>query len=109
MIRVFSVCYLKLVKAFRVYDSIENWVIVSKDVKFDKDKDWNWARTIDEKKLDMLDQGESKEVQYDSSESEEVEEDYADDVIHLNQMPHLMCLYKMKEAIEDHLVGCGIM
>lgn len=44
-------------KAYRLYDPFARKIIVSRDVIFEEDKSWNWGRTDEEVKLDVLDWG----------------------------------------------------
>ena len=41
-------------KAYRLFDLAIRRIIVSRDVSFEEDKDWNWGRTIEKVKLDIL-------------------------------------------------------
>lgn len=65
-------------KAYRLYDPSTNRVVISRDVEFEEDKCWDWGRSTEAAKLDVLDWGESEEESNDDTfESEEEEGDGA--------------------------------
>lgn len=65
-------------KAYRLYDPSTNRVVISRDVEFEEDKCWDWGRSTEAAKLDVLDWGESEEESNDDTfESEEEEGDEA--------------------------------
>lgn len=41
-------------KAWRLYDPISKKIIVSKDVVFEEEKGWDWGRSVEEIKQDIL-------------------------------------------------------
>lgn len=65
-------------KACCLYDTIAKRVIVSKDVIFEENKDWDWKRTIEEEKLHVLDWSEKDKEQNKLFESEEEAESDVD-------------------------------
>ena len=58
-------------KAYRLFDLAIRRIIVSRDVSFEEDKDWNWGRTIEKVKLDILVWENSVEGEEAFSQSEE--------------------------------------
>ena len=53
-------------KAWRLYDPISKKIIVSKDVVFEEEKGWDWGRSVEEIKRDILeceDEGDTMEDQ----------------------------------------------
>jgi len=41
-------------KAYRLYDPISKKIIISKDVVFEENECWNWGKSDEECKLDVL-------------------------------------------------------
>lgn len=41
-------------KAYKMYDPISETVVISKDVIFDEEQSWNWGRTVEEERNDIL-------------------------------------------------------
>ena len=41
-------------KAYRLFDPATRRIIMSRDVSFEEDKGWNWGRTVEEVKCDIL-------------------------------------------------------
>lgn len=76
-------------KAYRLFDPIAKKVVLSKDVVFEENESWNWGRTNEEVKLDMLEWGDSDsdEERSDSagSEDKEEEEDQQEEVPSSNE------------------------
>ena len=68
-------------KGYRLYDLVSNKVVVSRDVVFEENEGWNWGRSIEEAKTDLLkweetnidESGEEAEegVQHEGEEAEE--------------------------------------
>ena len=68
-------------KAYRLYDLVSNKVVVSRYVVFEENEGWNWGRSIEEAKTDLLkweetnidESGEEAEegVQHEGEEAEE--------------------------------------
>lgn len=56
-------------KAYRLFDPIAKKVVISIDVVFEENESWNWGRTNEEVKLDVLEWGDS--------DSDEERSDYA--------------------------------
>ena len=48
-------------KAYRLYDPVSKKIVVSRDVVFEEDKCWNWGRSNEEVRLDVLEWGDSNE------------------------------------------------
>ena len=46
-------------KGYRLYDLVSNKVVVSRDVVFEENEGWNWGRSIEEAKTDLLKWGRS--------------------------------------------------
>ncbi|WJZ84648.1 hypothetical protein VitviT2T_004242 [Vitis vinifera] len=59
-------------KAYRLYDPVSKKIVVSRDVVFEEDKCWNWGRSNEEVRLDVLEWGDSNE---EGSEDEQGEDD----------------------------------
>ncbi|WKA06415.1 hypothetical protein VitviT2T_024314 [Vitis vinifera] len=59
-------------KAYRLYDPVSKKIVVSRDVVFEEDKCWNWGRSNEEVRLDVLEWGGSNE---EGSEDEQGEDD----------------------------------
>lgn len=58
-------------KAYRLFDPVARKIIVSRDVSFEEDKGWNWGRTAEEVKHDVLIWEGSNDSEDASSENEE--------------------------------------
>ncbi|PRQ17740.1 putative RNA-directed DNA polymerase [Rosa chinensis] len=63
-------------KAYRLYDPISERIVVSRDVVFEEDESWEWGRTAEEVRLDVLDWSDGEEEENESAQSEE-ENEYA--------------------------------
>ncbi|RVW51356.1 Retrovirus-related Pol polyprotein from transposon TNT 1-94 [Vitis vinifera] len=48
-------------KAYILYDPVSKKIVVSRDVVFEEDKCWNWGRSNEEVRLDVLEWGDSNE------------------------------------------------
>lgn len=105
-------------KAYRLFDPIARKIIVSRDVSFEEDKGWNWERTAEEVKRDVLVWEGSNDSEDAFSESEEwkVLKQLSLQIKRQKQQPqhqviHLMKLhqYMLKEGFEEHLITCRIM
>ncbi|RDX85061.1 hypothetical protein CR513_33797, partial [Mucuna pruriens] len=64
-------------KAYKLFDPIAKKVIVSRDVVFEEDKSWDWKRTEEEYKVDVLD-WEEKENSDDQEPTQNEEADNGD-------------------------------
>jgi transposase InsO family protein len=62
-------------KAYRLFDLVSGKIIVSRDVIFEEYEGWNWGRTAEEVKRDVLVCEGSDEIDNSSFESEEAVED----------------------------------
>ena len=60
-------------KAYRLYDPTSKKIVVSRDVVFEENECWNWGRSNEEAKLDILEWGDSNE---EGSEHEQSEEEF---------------------------------
>ena len=58
-------------KTYRLYDPVSKKIVVSRDVVFEEDKCWNWGRSNEEVRLDVLEWGDSNE---EGSEDEQGED-----------------------------------
>jgi len=63
-------------KAYRLFDPIAKKIVISKDVMFDEGESWNWGRSEEEVKLDVLDWGDDdyKDDEHDLNDLDEDEE-----------------------------------
>lgn len=63
-------------KAYRLYDPASKKIIVSRDVFFEENECWDWGRSNEEARLDILEWGDSNEEgsEHDQSEEESEEE-----------------------------------
>ncbi|PRQ42077.1 putative RNA-directed DNA polymerase [Rosa chinensis] len=61
-------------KAYRLYDPISERIVVSRDVVFEEDENWDWGRTAEEVRLDVLDWSDGEEEENESAQSEEENE-----------------------------------
>ncbi|CAL9016687.1 unnamed protein product [Prunus brigantina] len=63
-------------KAYRLFDPITKKIVISRDVVFDEGESWNWKRSEEEVKLDVLDWGDDdyEDDEHDLSDSDEDEE-----------------------------------
>ncbi|WJZ92508.1 hypothetical protein VitviT2T_011498 [Vitis vinifera] len=59
-------------KAYRLYDLVSKKIVVSRDVVFKEDKCWNWGRSNEEVRLDVIEWGDNNE---EGSEDEQGEDD----------------------------------
>lgn len=59
-------------KAYRLFDPISKKIIVSRDVVFEENECWDWGRTEEEMRLDVLEWGDSEDEE-DRGEDEELE------------------------------------
>ena len=48
-------------KAYRLYDPMSNKIVVSRDVVFEENECWDWERSNEEARLDILEWGDSNE------------------------------------------------
>jgi transposase InsO family protein len=55
-------------KAWRLYDPISKKIIVSKDVVFEEEKGWDWGRSTEEIKRDILEWGDEEDIVTDQNE-----------------------------------------
>ncbi|KAM7502462.1 hypothetical protein LguiB_001366 [Lonicera macranthoides] len=63
-------------KAYRLFDPVTKKIIVSRDVCFEEDKNWNWGTTVKEMKHDVLTWGDDDEDKETNSKGDkETEED----------------------------------
>jgi transposase InsO family protein len=58
-------------KAYRLYDPATKRIVISKDVIFEEDECWDWGRSSEEMKQDVLDWGESEEEENGLIQSED--------------------------------------
>ena len=58
-------------KAYKLYDPISQRIIISRDVKFEEDKCWNWDKTYEESIVCNLEWGDCEEKVYVFEENEE--------------------------------------
>ena len=65
-------------KTYRLYDPVSKKIVVSRDVVFEEDKCWNWGRSNEEVRLDVLEWGDSNE---EGSEDEQGEDDAEEGVV----------------------------
>ncbi|CAL8156633.1 unnamed protein product [Prunus armeniaca] len=63
-------------KAYRLFDPIAKKIVISRDLVFDEGESWNWKRSEEEVKLDVLDWGDDdyEDDEHDLSDSDEDEE-----------------------------------
>uniref|UniRef100_A0A2N9FP23 Integrase catalytic domain-containing protein n=1 Tax=Fagus sylvatica TaxID=28930 RepID=A0A2N9FP23_FAGSY len=63
-------------KAYRLYDPASKKIVVSRDVVFEENECWDWGRSNEEARLDILEWGDSNEEgsEHDQSEEESEEE-----------------------------------
>jgi len=63
-------------KAYRLFDPIAKKIVISRDVMFDEGESWNWGRSEEEVKLDVLDWGDDdyKDDEHDLNDLDEDEE-----------------------------------
>jgi len=61
-------------KAYRLFDPITKRIVVSKDVIFEENECWEWERSPEQLKSNLLDYGENEEEQQESPQSEEENE-----------------------------------
>jgi transposase InsO family protein len=63
-------------KAYRLYDPVSKKIVVSRDVVFEENECWDWGRSNEEARLDILEWGDSNEEgsEHDQSEEESEEE-----------------------------------
>lgn len=65
-------------KAYRLYDPVSKKIIVSRDVFFEENECWDWGRSNEEARLDILEWGDSNEEGSELNQSEaESEEEMA--------------------------------
>ncbi|XP_068663053.1 uncharacterized protein [Aristolochia californica] len=64
-------------KAYRLYDLVSKKIVVSRDVAFEENECWDWGRTNEEAKLDILEWGNSNE---EGSEADQSEEEFEEEV-----------------------------
>lgn len=67
-------------KAYRLFDPVAKKVVVSNDVKFEEDESWNWGKSKEEARLDILEWGDSDDGS-DQEENEAEEEANEDEVL----------------------------
>jgi hypothetical protein len=60
-------------KAYKLYDPSFKKIVVSRDVVFEENECWNWGRSNEEARLDLLEWGDSNE---EGSEYDQREEEY---------------------------------
>lgn len=63
-------------KAYKLFDPIAKKIVMSRDVVFDEGESWNWKRSEEEVKLDVLDWGDDdyEDDEHDLSNLDEDEE-----------------------------------
>jgi len=60
-------------KAYRLFNRVSKKIIVSRDLSFEEDKGWNWGRTVEEVKHDILIYEGSNDSENSTFENEEEE------------------------------------
>lgn len=62
-------------KAYRLYDPVAKCIVVSRDVIFEEDESWDWERSAEEVRLDVLDWSENDEERSESVQGDEEDEE----------------------------------
>lgn len=62
-------------KAYRLYNPISKKIIVSRDVVFEEDASWDWGRSVEEAKQEVLVWGDNEEEEENHEEASEGEEE----------------------------------
>lgn len=64
-------------KAYRLFDPVKKKVVISRDVQFDEKESWNWGRSEEEARHDILEWGDSDEELSNTEENEvDIEEEH---------------------------------
>lgn len=66
-------------KAYRLYDPISKKIVISRDIVCAEDEKWNWGKSTEEIKSDVLEWGDDNEVDNEEVETEEERESSEDE------------------------------
>lgn len=102
-------------KAYKLFNHITKKIVISRYVMFDKGENWNWGRSEEEVKLDVLDWGDDyyEDDEHDLNDSDKDEESAEGNQDESSAQTdsyggsgevHL----HLDQELEDHLVGCKI-
>jgi hypothetical protein len=66
---------VKSLKQYRLYDPASEKIVVSRDMVFKENDCWNWGRSNEGKRLDVLEWGDSNEEGSEHNQNEEESEE----------------------------------